>query len=149
LSSRAGLHHGWYRTPVTVTFACVAGSAPLAAACPSPVRLARSARNQSAGATVDAADGGSATVSLRGIDIDRDRPVVRVTGARPGRVYRARRRLRCVAHDVLSGVASCRIKQRVGTPHGNPQVRVVRYTATATDHAGNTRKVTGSYRIRR
>ncbi|HET7014833.1 MAG TPA: Ig-like domain-containing protein [Streptosporangiaceae bacterium] len=37
---------GWYRSPVTITFACSAGSAPLTGPCPAPVTLSRSAAAQ-------------------------------------------------------------------------------------------------------
>jgi hypothetical protein len=133
-STRAS-HHGWYGAPVTVSFQCVADGAALATACPSPVTLRANAAGQSATGTVSAVDGGVATVSVTGIDIDAVKPTVRIAGAKRGTTYRGVTPTpRCVARDRLSGVASCRlIHHTVGAR--------VRWKAVATDQAGNKRKV--------
>jgi hypothetical protein len=133
-STRAS-HHGWYGAPVTVSFQCAADGAALATACPSPVTLRANAAGQSATGTVSAVDGGVATVSVTGIDIDAVKPTVRIAGAKRGATYRGVTPTpRCVARDRLSGVASCRlIHHTVGAR--------VRWKAVATDQAGNKRKV--------
>jgi hypothetical protein len=133
-STRAS-HHGWYGAPVTVSFQCVADGAALATACPSPVTLRANAAGQSATGTVSAVDGGVATVSVTGIDIDAVKPTVRIAGAKRGTTYRGVTPTpRCVARDRLSGVASCRLT------HHTVGARV-RWKAVATDQAGNKRKV--------
>jgi hypothetical protein len=50
-----------------------------------------------------------------------------------------------VAADSVSGVASCEITRHHTTKHGK---RYVRWTAVATDEAGNSRTVHGHYRER-
>ncbi|MGH2835266.1 MAG: virginiamycin B lyase family protein, partial [Solirubrobacteraceae bacterium] len=149
VSSSTAIDHGWYRSAVHVTFSCVAGSAPIIGGCPHAVVLARSGKNQTVVRTIGAGDGGSATVRVSGIDIDRVAPTLQVTGARSGHAYSGRRRLRCLAHDGLSGVASCQLSQRTKKLRGGSGIRVVRYVATATDRAGNSRRTSGSYRIER
>ncbi|SHG49550.1 Putative Ig domain-containing protein [Jatrophihabitans endophyticus] len=131
---------GWYRTPVTVSFRCTTNGSPLVGSCPKSVTLSRSAAAQSVTRTIAAADGGMATVTVRGIDIDRSAPAVRVSGVRNGATYYgAAPTARCVGKDGLSGVASCRLTKRTSGV-------TTRYRATVTDKAGNTRTVTGSYR---
>jgi hypothetical protein len=140
-STQPKSRYGWYRTPVTVTFTCTPSSAPLTAACPAPVELTGNRAAQSVTRTITATDGGAASVTVNGINIDTRRPTVRVIGVRDGGVYAGTAPpARCVAHDLLSGIASCRIqKTRRGA--------ITRFIATATDRAGNTRSVRGSYRV--
>ena len=131
LSSTKAPRHGWYATPVTVTFHCQQTSAPLSAACPAPVTLSRSAAGQSVTRTIMATDGGAATVVAGRINIDSVRPVARVTGVRAGATYFATGPVAgCRATDSLSGVATCTVT-RTTTGHQ------VAYLATATDRAGN------------
>jgi hypothetical protein len=131
ISSAAGAVKGWYRRPVQVTFACTAGSAALTASCPTGVTLGQG-RNQSVTRTVSAVDGGSATVKVSGINVDLTAPTVTITGSRSAKV-------KCVAKDTLSGVASCRITK---TKVKNSKVAKVKVVATATDHAGNVTRAT-------
>ncbi len=121
-SSSRPASHGWYRTPVTVTFTCTPAGAPLVDPCPAPVVLTHDGAGQSVSRTVLAQDGGAATTSLTGIAVDRTAPSVRVVGRG--------RSARCVATDRLSGVARCTLtRHRVG--------RRLRLVATAVDRAGN------------
>ena len=114
--------NGWYRTPVTVRFTCTPVGALLVGPCPGPVVLARNGAGQSVSRTVLAQDGGAATASLTGINVDRTAPVVRVVGKGSS--------ARCVATDSLSGVARCTLtRTKVG--------RRTRLAATAVDRAGN------------
>ena len=132
---------GWYDGPVTVTFSCEAHGSPLATACPGPVVLNADGADQTASGTVTAVDGGAATATVDGIDIDAAAPVVRITGVRANGTYAADEPpARCVATDALSGVASCRLTSRTVGPK-------VTLTATATDEAGNVRTATTSYRV--
>jgi sugar lactone lactonase YvrE len=136
---------GWYRSPVTATFTCTSGSAPLEAPCPSPITLTASKAAQSLHATVAATDGGSATVALSKINIDRIAPSLRVTGAVSGHTYRHLRSLHCSAHDALSGLQrACTITR---SRHRERHHDVIRYRASATDRAGNTTTIRGHYKI--
>ena len=123
--------HGWYSTPVTVTFTCNETGAPLTTACPGPMTLSRNAAGQSVTRTIMATDGGADTAVVNGINIDAVRPAVRVTGVRAGATYFANGPVAgCRATDRHSGVATCKVRR---TTNGN---RVV-YVAVATDRAGN------------
>jgi Bacterial Ig-like domain (group 3) len=132
--------YGWYRSPVTITFTCSAGSAPLAAPCPGPVTLGRNGAGQSVTRTIHGTDGGIATVTVSPINIDRTPPVARVTGVKNGGTYDAPgpSLITCVASDRLSGLAGhCVLTVRRGPTS-------VSWTATATDRAGNVTTVKGS-----
>ena len=132
---------GWYRSPITVTFTCTAKGAPLATACPAPVRIASDGAGRSVTRTIMASDGGTATVVVSGLNLDQRAPKVRVSGIRDGATYGGRApAARCVASDSLSGVARCRLTWRTVGER-------VSYTATATDRAGNRATVRGSYRL--
>jgi hypothetical protein len=90
-------------------------------------------------------DGGTQTGKVTGIDIDLGKPSLQVEGVTKGKRYTKAPTLRCVANDALSGVASCVIHRSRTTSRG---VRHVHYTAIATDVAGNTRTVSGSYSVK-
>lgn len=141
---------GWYRAPVTVTFTCTPGSAPInSAGCPAPVTLTSEGAAQSVSRTVTDTLGDSATATVNLINIDLTRPTVRVTGATNGRTYSFAHRSRfltCHGTDALSGVASCHITKTV---HLTKNYRTVHYTAVATDNAGNSSRVSGHYRTAR
>ncbi len=132
---------GWYRTPVTVTFKCTTHGSDLTEDCPYPHRLARDGRGQEVRRTIVAFDGGEASVRVRGINIDRTPPVVRLQGIRRGASYPRVKRTRCVARDRTSGVLRCQVSW---VRRGNR----VTYRATATDRAGNRKAVRIRVRIR-
>jgi Bacterial Ig-like domain (group 3) len=139
-SAHPKTHFGWYRSTVTVTFHCVTNGAPLTSACPTPVSFTHNGAGQSVTRTITATDGGTDTVAVGGINIDTTPPKVHVTGIHNGAVYfGAVPKAHCVAKDPLSGVASCRITRHT---HGTRTT----YRAVATDRAGNTSTVSGSYR---
>ncbi|WP_036564975.1 Ig-like domain-containing protein, partial [Nocardioides halotolerans] len=122
---------GWYRGTVTVSFSCAPNGAPLTSPCPSPVVLKRGGAGQSVSQTVTAADGGIGTASVGGINIDHRKPKVQIIGVKASGRYPSAPKARCKGTDKLSGIASCRIRQHKLS--GNR----VRYTAVATDKAGN------------
>jgi predicted secreted protein len=138
-SAHAKTHFGWYRSAVKVTFHCASNGAPLTTTCPSPVTLSHNGGGQSVTRTIMATDGGGATTSVSPINIDKTAPKVRVTGIKNGATYDgAVPTAHCVAKDALSGVAACTLKRHTsGTK--------TTYRATATDKAGNTTSITGSY----
>lgn len=143
VTSARALSHGWYRTPITVTFTCVTNGAPLTAACPAPVTLSRDGGGLSVTRTITSTDGGAATVSVTGLNLDQTAPALRVGGVRNGAVYTGTvPAATCLATDRLSGVASCRIRLITSG-------EVTRFNATAVDRAGNQTVVTGSYRVPR
>lgn len=124
--------NGWYRTPVTVTFRCTPGFAPLVGPCPAPVVLNDDGKDQSV--TRSIADTAGLTASATGgpIAIDRHGPAVRAAGVSADHVYLTGPllALRCVAVDALSGVDACTLIQR---RQGNAVV----VTSRAMDRAGN------------
>lgn len=123
---------GWYRKPVTVSFKCTLGTDDLTEDCPYPRRLAGDGRGQKLSRTIVAFDGGKASVTVKGINIDRTPPVVRLKGLRRGGSYPRVRQPVCVARDRTSGVLRC-------VTGWLRRGRFVTYSARATDRAGNTR----------
>ena len=139
-SRRPESAYGWYRTPVTISFQCRTHGSPLIGDCPAPVQLRRNGAAQAVTRTITAADGGAATVAVRGINIDRRPPRVHAVGVRNGAVYAGDRpRARCTGYDRLSGIASCKLFR-----HADGQRTV--YRAVAVDRAGNRSTARGWYR---
>ena len=116
ISDFAKSKSGWYHSPVSIWFLCKPQGSELVEDCPADVTLKKSGKDQSVTRTIHALDGGSATVTVSGIDIDRDAPVITVDGRS------------CRATDKLSGVKGrCHMKI---APNGT-------YRAVALDKAGN------------
>jgi hypothetical protein len=124
--------YGWYRSPVTVSFTCVAHGKALTGPCPAPVTLSHDGGGQSVTRSITADDGGAATAVVKDISIDRAAPRVRVA-IRRGTP-------RCEARDGGSGVASCRLAAT--TRNG-----VAHYRAVAIDRAGNSSTATATARV--
>lgn len=142
-SARAKSRHGWYRTAVTVTFRCTTAGAQLSAPCPKPVTLSANRAGQSVTRTILAEDGGAATVTVSGINVDRGAPRVSIKGVKRGATYPGQApKARCASADGVSGVARCRVTKRV-------KGESVTVRATATDRAGNTRTTTARYTVAR
>lgn len=137
---------GWYSGPVTVHFTC-SDALSLVAVCPDDVMLTANGADQSVqGTAIDhAANTKAATVS--DIDIDATKPSIVVNGVESGRLYILGDvpAASCVATDGLSGVAGgCSVSVTGGLANG---VGTFNYSATATDVAGNSTTVSGSYRV--
>jgi hypothetical protein len=133
--------YDWYRSPVTITFHCTTGAAPLTAPCPSPVTLSQNGAGQSVTRTIFATNGKVASVTVRNINIDTIAPRVSVANVQNGATYHGTAPApACAGHDSGSGIASCRLSSSV---NGN----VVTVTATATDFAGNVSTATVSYTV--
>jgi hypothetical protein len=106
---------GWYRTAVEVFFVCRPQGSEVDD-CPADVTLRKSGKDHSLTRTIHAADGGTATVTVGNIDIDRVKPTITVDGRS------------CTATDKLSGVrGTCHL--HLGQDGS--------YRAVAIDRAGN------------
>jgi hypothetical protein len=141
-STAAKTGYGWYRTPVTATFTCTAGSGTLLNPCPSPVQLTANKAGQSVTRTIHADDGGIATVTVGPINIDQLPPTVSVDPNVDGGSYPTQQTLTCTGTDTLSGIATCTVTQTLDNVH-----HVEHFTATAKDRAGNITTIHGSYTI--
>jgi hypothetical protein len=136
---------GWYNGPVTVTFTCK-DSLSGVATCPDPVILSANGTNTASGTATDKA-GNTASASVGDIQIDQEKPTlttadVNVQGGTYtlGSVPAAT----CTATDSFSGVASCKVTVTAGAD----AVGTIAYTATATDKAGNSTTLSGTYTIK-
>ncbi|MGI3783950.1 MAG: hypothetical protein ACRYG2_24570, partial [Janthinobacterium lividum] len=122
---------GWHRTPVTVSFTCTEGSAALSGECPDPVTLTEDGASQGVTRTITAEDGGVASVSVTGINIDTTGPNVDATGVAEGqRFFAAAPEAGCIVTDALSGAYGCSATREVTG-------KVVTYSVNASDQAGN------------
>ncbi len=130
-SSKPKSSSGWYRSPVTVTFSCKAGSGRLIGGCPSAVTLRRGGK-LTVKRTITSATGATATVSVT-VKLDLIAPTVSITVPKR-HAHTSVPAAHCSAHDSLSGVASCKLTKHVRKTSGG---ETVTYTATATDRAGN------------
>ena len=139
-SSVARTKYGWYRKPVTATFTCRRGSAAVTS-CSEPATLIASGRQRVLTGVAATADGGASSITTK-VNIDLVAPTVQVTGPANGAVYvGSAPRARCAGADKLSGLATCSLHV---TPRANG---VFSYVATAVDRAGNSKQVSGSYRL--
>jgi hypothetical protein len=140
-SSKPKTAAGWYGAAVTVTFTCTPGSSPISGGCPAPVSLTTSGANQSVSRTIHNADFATATATVSDLDIDLVKPTAKIKGVKKGKTYASKQKPKCKASDALSGLASCKVKQKKkGTKY------IV--TATATDKAGNVTTVKLTYKVK-
>ena len=137
-----GTHDGpqasWYSGPVTITFTCTEGSAPLSGdGCPTPVTLSTEGASQNVTGTVTAQDGGIATATVTGINIDLTKPRVSAFFAQDGDRYFVGSvpPAGCSATDDLSGVYGC-----LGAVE--TKGKELTYHALAIDQAGNQAEAT-------
>jgi hypothetical protein len=139
-------NNGWYIGPVTVSFTCDDALSGVAT-CPDPVVLTSNDAGQSASGMMTDKAGNTASVTVSGIDIDRENPTLTTAGVNvQGGTYTLGDvpPATCTASDALSGLASCVVKVSGGNANG---VGTFTYAATATDNAGNTTTITGSYKV--
>ncbi|HVN10638.1 MAG TPA: PxKF domain-containing protein, partial [Kineosporiaceae bacterium] len=135
----------WYVGPVKVSFTCSDDLSGIAT-CPDPVVVTANGVNSVTGTATDKA-GNAASVTLSGIRIDQEKPALTTANVNvQGGIYilGAVPTPRCTATDAVSGVASCTVTAHGGNANG---VGTFTYVATATDNAGNTTTVTGTYRV--
>jgi hypothetical protein len=138
-------NNGWYVGPVTVHFTC---SDPLAgvAVCPDDVTLTSNGANQSLTRTATDKAGNTKATTVSGISIDQEKPSITLNGIASGGVYTlgAVPNATCSASDDFSGPGPCSVQISGGLANG---VGTFNYTANATDLAGNTSQVKGSFRV--
>ncbi|MGZ4437094.1 MAG: OmpL47-type beta-barrel domain-containing protein [Nocardioidaceae bacterium] len=136
--------NGWYVGPVTVTFTCDDALSGVVT-CPDPTVLTANGTDNSATGTVTDRAGNTASTTLGGIKIDREKPTIGTVnvdgqtytlGAVPAPI--------CTASDSVSGSASCTVTVTGGNANG---VGTFTWTATATDNAGNTATRSGTYKV--
>jgi hypothetical protein len=138
--------NGWYTSAVTVGSTCSDALSGVAT-CPGPVVLTSNGdANSATGQAVDKA-GNTASATVSGIKIDQEKPTLTTAdvnvqgGTFPlGTTPRAT----CTAKDGVSGLDSCTVVVTGGNANG---VGTFTYTATATDNAGNTTVLSGTYRV--
>jgi hypothetical protein len=136
---------GWYSGPVTVTFTCADALSKIAI-CPDPVVLSANGDNNVATGTATDKAGNTATTSVSGIKIDQEKPILTTADVNvQGQTYvvGAVPTATCTAIDRFSGLESCKV-----TVNPANSVGTITYTATATDKAGNTTTLNGSYTIK-
>jgi hypothetical protein len=138
-SAHAKSAAGWYRSPVTITFTCKAGSGALTTACPKTVVVSANTKKHVDTRTIKAADGGTASVTVT-TKLDHTAPSAKISGAVNGHTYSARRHLTAHCSDSLSGVKSCKV-----TSHRSGNT--VKWTVRAADKANNVTTHTGKYKI--
>ena len=127
---------GWWTAPVKVTFTCHGNGATIRL-CPRGFMITTSGKEIQAHGKVTTTAGQTATVVVRGINIDLTRPTVRIAGPNPHLTYQLNRpSARCRATEHMSGIRSCRLSARSTTFPGG---YAVHYTARATSNAGSPR----------
>lgn len=140
--------NGWYKSAVTVAFACAdAGSAASGVAtCTGNQVLGHD--DVATGNAVDRADN-SASVTYGPAKVDGDAPTITLDGVQDGGEYflGAVPAKTCAAVDVgPSGLdGTCQLTATGGLANG---VGTWTFTATARDNAGNVATKTGSYKVR-
>jgi hypothetical protein len=139
-------NNGWYVGPVTVSFTC-SDALSSVATCPDPVVLSANGGGQSASGTATDRAGNTASATLSGVRIDQEAPTLTANGVNvSGGIYPlgTAPRATCSATDTFSGLASCTVSVTGGTSAG---VGTFTWTATATDNAGNSTVLRGTYRV--
>jgi hypothetical protein len=137
-SKHAESKYGWYQSPVTVSFTCAAGSAPLTGPCPNPVTLTTNGADQTVTETIHGTDGGVGTVSVT-VSIDQTAPKIGVAGIKNKTAYDAPgpAKITCHAAETVSGLAApCKVTVK-------RTEAAITWTATATSKAGVTATLTG------
>ena len=140
--------HGWYATPVTVSFACTDTTSGVAPdSCPAP-ELLGNGRHAPQRVTVTDNAGNATTVDVPEIDVDTVTPEVGFTGNAGSYTVDQNVDITCAAADDLSGIdapdTSCPSVQAPAytLPLGRAELQAV-----ATDNAGNATTTSTSYTV--
>lgn len=140
-------NNGWYTTPVSVTYTCSdpGTAASGVASCPSGATVLQN--TQSTTGTVADAAGNDAKVDIPAVKVDTQAPDLTVSGVKDGATYTlgAVPAGACSAKDTVSGLGGpCQYTLTGGLANG---VGTYKFSASATDVAGNPATVSGSYRV--
>jgi large repetitive protein len=147
--------NGWYNASVTVHFTCSDpkladgnDGSGMATPCPFDIVVPGDGASQSATGSATDNAGNTTTLKVGGLKIDTTAPVISaisVASTKPF-VLGAAPAPTCQATDALSGVDAngCKVTVTGGQANG---VGTFTYTAKATDLAGNTKTVTGTYQV--
>jgi hypothetical protein len=132
--------NGWYGEPVTVTYTCKAGYAPISV-CSLPQTLYSTGADQDVVGSVFDTSGASDKVLVTGINIDRLKPTFKLLGVRKGKTYATKQSPKIKASDLHSGLAKTEVTQKATYFFGGVKWKVI---ARVWDQAGNTagRKLT-------
>ncbi len=132
---------GWYREPVTVSYACTVEGIATIDWCPATRTVETDGRDMEITEEFLSAEGAHATATVT-VSLDRTPPTVAVVGLPDSGTYEGTPPDgECLASDLVSGVATCEVSHTVA-PDGT-----VTYTATAVDRAGNSRASTRTLRL--
>jgi predicted outer membrane repeat protein len=145
-SARPKTANGWWTSAVKVSFHCTTHGSPLTAHCPASVRFDRSGRGQKLTRTVHARNGGHASITVSGLNIDLSKPSIKIAGANSRAHYLFHGSpARCLARDAVSGVRSCTLTRRV---RRSADGQAITYTATATSNAGTSARTSVTIQVR-
>jgi hypothetical protein len=135
---------GWFTGPVRVRFTCSDALSGIRV-CPDDVVLTGNGVGQSVIRTATDAAGNTRSATVAGINIDREAPQITSVSMRDDAIYQLGQvpAATCTATDATSGGVTCAVSV-TGPSSG---VGLFRFTATATDAAGNTSTAEGSYRV--
>ena len=124
--------NGWYPGPVTVTYTCKAGSAPIS--CSLPQTLYSTGADQEVVGVVSDTNGATDVIRVKGINIDRQGPKLAIKGVKNGKKYDAKQIPKVKAADPHSGLAMTKVYQKHKVLSEGTKWRV---WAHAWDQAGN------------
>ncbi len=136
--------NGWYPGPVTVTYTCKAGNAPISV-CSLPQSLYSTGADQDVVGSVFDTNGASDKIRVTGINIDRQGPALAIKGVTKGKWYDTKQTPKVKAADPHSGLAKTKVLQKAKHfPEGTKYY----VRAWAWDKAGNKTFEHMSYRVR-
>ena len=143
-ASPAANSYGWNNTNVTVSFSCADGLSGVDA-CESDHVLSSEGAGQSVTGHAKDNAGNQASATVSGINIDKTKPVVAVTGVSDGAVYTLGSvpAAGCSTSDPLSGVKTAATLSSSGGPVGS----VTASCNGAEDKAGNTNSASATYNV--
>jgi hypothetical protein len=134
---------GWYVGPVKIHYTC-SDAVSGVVVCPNDEIVNTNGSNQSVSGTATDAAGNTATATVSGISIDREKPAITFTDTPAIQTLGNATKPTCTAKDDVSGALSCQVTVTGGTANG---VGTFAATATATDKAGNVATAAMTYRV--
>ncbi len=135
--------NGWYGAPVTITYTCKAGYAPLSV-CSLPITLYSHGEAQSVVGSVFDTSGASDKIRVEGLDIDLHGPKLVIKGVE-SKTYNIKQYPKLKAGDPDSGLAKTRLRQRAKYYSWGVKYFV---RAQGWDQAGNETRVSLTYHVK-